>query len=160
MTSQQNNNVKNENKITVMVVIICILFIVLTTPLTAFYVIVYNAGLFVYMGPELQLYRGVIFILALSNHAINFLLYAVTSSKFREELRSMCGGNKVSCNKSESEDKKTFRCPRKYRLHKSYLKNMHCQCPKTNKAQNGTQKTKQQARYTVCKMFPLSTFFK
>ena len=106
MTSQQNNTAKNENKITVMVIVICILFMVLTTPLTAFYVIVYNAGVFAYMGPELELYKGVVPILALSNHAINFLLYAVTSSNFREELRSMCEGNKVSRNTNQSEDKK------------------------------------------------------
>ena len=106
MTSQENNTAKNENKITVMVIVICILFMVLTTPLTSFYVIVLNAGVFVYMGPELELYKGVILILALSNHAINFLLYAVTSSNFREELRTMCGGNKVSRNTNQSKDKK------------------------------------------------------
>ena len=80
---------------------------VLTAPLTAFYVVVFNAGFYVYMGPELKLYKGIFLLMALSNHAINFLLYAVISSNFREELRSMCGGTKVSRNTSQSEDKKT-----------------------------------------------------
>ena len=105
MTSQQTNMAaKNENKITVMVVVICILFVVLTTPLTAFYIIVLNAGMLVYMGSEVELYEAVILILALSNHAVNFLLYAVSSSKFREEFKHMRRGMKLRRSRSKNEE--------------------------------------------------------
>ena len=107
MTSQKTDKAaQKENRITVMVVVICILFIVLTTPLTIFFVIVFDLGMFVYIGREFALYRAIIVLLALSNHAINFLLYAITSSNFRDELKSMCTGKKGKRSASQSSSTK------------------------------------------------------
>ena len=107
MTSQQTDTSKNEDKITVMVIVICILFMVLTTPLTAVFIIVYNGGLYVYMGPEIELYNYIILLLALSNHAINFLLYSITSSNFRNELKNIWKEVKGQRARNRLEDKDT-----------------------------------------------------
>ena len=82
-----------------MVIVICILFILLTTPMISFYVIVYDLGMFTYIatGGLFSLIRAPLLILALSNHAINFVLYAVTSSNFRQEFKNLFGEMKPKC---------------------------------------------------------------
>ena len=50
-----------------------------------------------YMETKIEFYKGLAILVALTNHATNFLLYAVTSSNFREELKNLVSGNKVCC---------------------------------------------------------------
>ena len=83
VTSQERN-------FTIMIVLICILFLILTVPLTVFYIILFAAGGHVYQGPEMELVQTIILILALTNHAINFFLYVVSSPAFRKELKMLC----------------------------------------------------------------------
>jgi growth hormone secretagogue receptor len=87
-----------ERKVTITVVVICLAYILLTTPLALFYVILFLAGEFINPGPELALGECLILILGLSNHAINLFLYVLTSSRFRSEMWTMlrCGKNKTS----------------------------------------------------------------
>ena len=79
-----------ERRITIMIVFICVLFIVLTIPVTIYYVILFAAGGHVYQGPEMQLAETIIILLALFNHTINFFLYVVSLQKFRKELKMLC----------------------------------------------------------------------
>ena len=45
-----------------------------------------------HMSREIEFVRGITLILAVRNNAINFLLYAVSSSNFRRELKNLCIG--------------------------------------------------------------------
>ena len=90
MVTQGQTNANQEHKITIMVIVICVLFIILTTPVTAFYIVIFRAGQFVYQQDKVPLYETIVQVLGLSNHAVNFLLYTVTSSKFRQELKNSC----------------------------------------------------------------------
>ena len=80
----------HEYKVTIMVITICVLFIVLTAPVTAFYV--YLAGQFRVQSDRLALYMTLVHIVGMLNFTLNFLLYSLTSSNFRAELKSMCCG--------------------------------------------------------------------
>ena len=88
MVTQGQSKANQEHKITIMVIVISILFIVLTTPVTAYYVVIHRAGQFVYQQGKIPLYETIVQVLGLSNHAVNFLLYSTTSLKFRQELRN------------------------------------------------------------------------
>lgn len=57
------------------------------------------------MGPEFELYKGIVITLGLSNHAINFVLYAVTSSNFRKEFKNLCRPIRAWCIKTRTEGK-------------------------------------------------------
>ena len=82
---------KVERRVTITVVTICVAFLLLTTPLALFYVILFLAGEFINPGPEMALGEVIILILGLSNHAVNFFLYILTSARFRTELRALFG---------------------------------------------------------------------
>ena len=73
-------------------VAVCVTFFLLTVPLTLYYVLAFNLGEYVYQGPEMALIETFILILGLSNHAINFFLYVVTSEKFCTELANIMPG--------------------------------------------------------------------
>ena len=77
------------HKVTFTVVVICVMFFILTTPLTLFYVIVFALGEFISPGPRTAVGETFILIFGLSNHAINFFLYVWTSESFRSELMAM-----------------------------------------------------------------------
>lgn len=93
-----------ERKVTITVVVICSAYILLTTPLALFYIILFAAGEFINPGPELALGEVLILIFGLLNHAINFFLYVVTSARFRIELAAMLG-----CKPGKPSRKKTVK---------------------------------------------------
>ena len=104
MTGQQSDKARNENKITLIVLVTCVLFVVLIIPITILFALTSNVRMRVYLGSKIKLIRKIVVFFALSNHAINFLLYNVTSSNFREELKNLCGGMKVWQGTSHIED--------------------------------------------------------
>ena len=55
MTAQQTEKARNEDKITVMVIVICITYVILTTPVTIWFGVASNAGLRVYFGNKIML---------------------------------------------------------------------------------------------------------
>ena len=81
-------------RVTVSVVTICVTFVCLTVPLTLFYVIIYSSDQFVTQSPSMALGRTLVLIIGLSNYAINFYLYVLTSDNFRRELRALFGCQK------------------------------------------------------------------
>ena len=83
-------------RITVSVVVICVSYILLTVPLTLFYAILFSLSQFIQRQPAMELARTIILILGLSNHAINFFLYVITSAKIRHEIMAMLGRHAVS----------------------------------------------------------------
>ena len=83
-------------RVTNTVVVICVMFFVLTTPLTIYFVLLFNAGDFVNPGPIHSVVESLLILLALANHAVNFLLYVWTSVSFRMELHAMLTGKEVS----------------------------------------------------------------
>ena len=86
---QQSSDSAKEHKVAITVVAVCVTFFFLTVPLTLYYVLAFNLGQFVYTGPEMALVETFILIIGLSNHAINFFLYVITSNKFRRELGNL-----------------------------------------------------------------------
>ncbi len=89
MLSTQEN--RDTRSLTITMVAICVTFVVNTIPLTIFFAVLVGAGQYVQRTPAMSLGRNIILILGLTNHSINFFLYVMTSSKFREELRGLCG---------------------------------------------------------------------
>ena len=85
------NNIFQMRKVTITVVTICVSYICLTFPLTFFYVILFATNQFVSQSPAMSLGRTIVLLLALSNHAINFFLYVLTSANFRNEVKGMLG---------------------------------------------------------------------
>jgi hypothetical protein len=95
-----------EYKVAITVVSVCVTFFFLTVPLTLYYVLAFNLGQFVYQGPEMALIETFILIIGLSNHAINFFLYVITSEKFRRELVRLlpcCPGGKAASGSKKGE---------------------------------------------------------
>ena len=92
MTSQTGGGSDDvTRKITIMVVVICVLFLVLTSPVSVFYIVWFTLPVQVRYGDQsLGLIRTVIQLLAISNHAVNFFTYTLASDAFRKELRVMC----------------------------------------------------------------------
>ncbi len=89
MLSKQEN--RDTRSLTITMVAICVTFVVTTVPLTIFFAVLVGAGQYLQRTPAMSLGRNIILILGLTNHSINFFLYVMTSSKFREELRGLCG---------------------------------------------------------------------
>ena len=94
---QQHDSNSKEHRVTVMVILVCVLFIILTPPLSVYYLLVFNSGQLVYRGSEMVLVEYVILILALSNHATNFLWYAIASTNSRRELKALCVPRRGCC---------------------------------------------------------------
>ena len=67
-------------------VAICVSYLLFTTPLSIFYTLSFTQGLFNYESPEFALADSLIGLIGISNYAVNFYLYAVTSETFRNEL--------------------------------------------------------------------------
>ena len=91
---KESSDMHKEYRVAITVVAVCVTFFFLTVPLTLYYVLAFNLGQYVYQGPEMALIETFILIIGLSNHAINFFLYVITSEKFRRELRRLfpwCG---------------------------------------------------------------------
>ncbi len=86
---QQEN--QDTRSLTITMVTICVTFVVTTVPVTIFYTVLLGAGRVVQKTPAMALGRTIIITLGLANHSVNFFLYVMTSSKFREELRALCG---------------------------------------------------------------------
>ena len=77
---------------------LAVMFFILTTPITIYFILLFNVGDFVNPGPVHSVVQAILILLALINHAINFLLYVMTSVYFRAELRAMvcCKGSQVT----------------------------------------------------------------
>ncbi len=86
--SQQEN--QDTRSLTITMVTICVTFVVTTMPITILYTVLLGTGEWIYQKPAMALVRTIILILGLANHSVNFFLYVMTSSKFREELRGLC----------------------------------------------------------------------
>ncbi len=76
-------------KITIMVVMICLVFLVLTVPISLWYIILFAAGEFIEQGPKTTFIEVIILIFGLLNHGINFFLYILSSESFRKEFVAM-----------------------------------------------------------------------
>ena len=83
--SHDKSSSQNSKNLTVMLVLNCILFLILTSP--------YNIVLMVYFFSDKAKFDlnfiNVTYELAFSNHAINFFLYVICGSLFRKELLYM-----------------------------------------------------------------------
>jgi len=72
-----------------MLLIVCVAWLVLTTPYTLFTFCVQSYSKDPETKATQRLVRVVSFLLMYVNHAINFLLYCLTGGKFRVELKEM-----------------------------------------------------------------------
>ncbi len=112
----QEDSTSRDTKITLMVVVVCLVFLLLTVPVTAWYLIIFAAGQFIDQGPKTTFIEVIILIFALSNHVVNFFLYVLASESFRKEFIAMitCGktvlvrkGFKYEADKSGYKSKDT-----------------------------------------------------
>ena len=78
----------NFKRATWMLIVVSSSFIVLSTPLSLFLLL---ANLVLTKTEDFKELEVVLFTLKVSNHAVNFLLYAASGPSFRQELRYMCG---------------------------------------------------------------------
>ena len=71
----------------------CTAFILLTVPVSLFYILAFTMGNYIYMTPGFALGQVIVAIIGTCNYAINFLLYVMTSHSFRLELQHLlsCG---------------------------------------------------------------------
>ncbi|ELU14421.1 hypothetical protein CAPTEDRAFT_207119 [Capitella teleta] len=86
MTSNDKSS-SQERRITITIVVICVAFILLTLPLALFYIFQFAMGEFFDQRPTTALAETIVLILGLSNHAVNFFLYVMSSAGFRAEVR-------------------------------------------------------------------------
>lgn len=95
--SEGNTNVQSGKmndevlRVTISVVTIVIAFLILSVPLTAFYIIVFATGEFLDPTPTTELVEAIVLALGLSNHSVNFFLYVMTSANFRLQLKLLFG---------------------------------------------------------------------
>ena len=68
---------------------LAVMFFLLTTPVTIYFILLFNAADFVNPRPVPSVAQVILTLLALINHAIDFLLYVMTSVYFRAELCAM-----------------------------------------------------------------------
>ena len=98
LQNEAGGNTSTESrKITMTVLAVSFAFLILTVPLSVYYIIQYSMGQFIEMTPEMALGEILMLLLGLLNHGINFWLYVFTSASFRKALVSLmrCKGHEA-----------------------------------------------------------------
>jgi hypothetical protein len=78
-------------RVTISVITVVVAFLVLSVPLTSFYIIVFATNEFINPAPITALVEGIVLLFGLSNHSVNFFLYIMTSASFRGHLKALFG---------------------------------------------------------------------
>ena len=78
-------------RVSITVLVVCLTFLLLTVPVTTFYIVLFATGKYLTYTDITALVRAIILVFGLCNHAINFFLYVLTSADFRQELRNLFG---------------------------------------------------------------------
>ena len=92
--SNQSANTANQSRFkhtSIILGVISITFFITTFPLKMINVYVTMAMLYERANNQYPLLRSCFILLNSINHAYNFVLYCVTGTKFRNELKAMCG---------------------------------------------------------------------
>ena len=108
-------------RITITVVLICFFYIILTLPITSFYVIVFGAGILNSMGPEFAVIKSTILMFGLLNNGINFFLYTVSSQRYRTELKALLGLKKDGHSEKRDIEKDDHKTKKEYTSSKDTL---------------------------------------
>ena len=82
-------------------VAVCVTYMLFTTPLSIFYTVVFSQGLFNYESPEVALADSFIGLIGISNYAVNFYLYILTSATFRRELKKVLCDRRFNSGKED-----------------------------------------------------------
>lgn len=95
---------QNQQRLTVMLICICLLWLLLSGPYAIISSFIHNASIFV---------RTISYLLMYVNHAINFYIYCLTGKRFRFELKRMFGYQVYSTKKTRIQLPDTVSPPRR-----------------------------------------------
>ena len=100
-TCSMNVNIESqsidERKMTVMLLTVSFGFLILTCPMTVFYIgLEYWRKSLHFTNSQMFMMRSVFLLMYNLNSAVNFLLYSACGQVFRRELRALCCGKKPS----------------------------------------------------------------